>query len=38
MKNGIYIPLITPFNEDGSIDYLSLAKATKFALEKVYLI
>ena len=34
MKTGIYVPLITPFKENGEIDYEVLAKATKFALEK----
>lgn len=32
MKTGIYVPLITPFNKDGSVDYEGLAKATKFTL------
>lgn len=34
MKTGIYVPLITPFKENGKIDYDVLAKATKFVLEK----
>ena len=34
MKTGIYVPIITPFNEDGSINYETLAKATKFTLAK----
>ena len=34
MKTGIYVPLITPFKENGEIDYEVLAKATKFALDK----
>ena len=32
-KTGIYVPLITPFNEDGSVDYAGLARATKFVLQ-----
>ena len=34
MKTGIYVPLITPFKENGEVDYEGLAKATKFALAK----
>jgi N-acetylneuraminate lyase len=34
MKTGIYVPLITPFKENGEIDYEVLAQATKFVLEK----
>ena len=34
MKTGIYVPLITPFKENGEIDYEVLAKATKFVLAK----
>ena len=34
MKTGIYVPLITPFKENGKIDYDVLAKATKFVLAK----
>ena len=34
MKTGIYVPLVTPFKENGEIDYEVLAKATKFVLEK----
>ena len=34
MKTGIYVPMITPFKENGEIDYLVLAKAVKFVLEK----
>ncbi len=33
-KTGIYIPLITPFNKDGSVDYRGLANATEFVLNK----
>lgn len=33
-KTGIYIPLITPYNADGSVDYAGLARATKFVLDK----
>ena len=32
--NGIYVPLITPFDENGEVDYRGLAKATRFVLEK----
>lgn len=32
-KTGIYVPLITPFQENGEVDYDGLAKATKFVLE-----
>ena len=31
-KTGIYVPLITPFLADGSVDYEGLAKATRFVL------
>lgn len=34
MKTGIYVPLITPFKENGEVDYEGLAKATKFAIAK----
>ena len=34
MKTGIYVPLITPFRENGEIDYRGLADATKFVLAK----
>ena len=34
MKSGIYVPLITPFKENGEIDYEVLGKATKFVLAK----
>ena len=34
MKTGIYTPLITPFQEDGAIDYEALARATKFVLKQ----
>ena len=34
MKTGIYVPLVTPFNESGEIDYEVLAQATKFVLAK----
>ena len=34
MKTGIYVPLVTPFKENGEIDYEVLAKATRFVLEK----
>jgi dihydrodipicolinate synthase/N-acetylneuraminate lyase len=34
MKTGIYVPLITPFKENGEVDYEVLAKATKFVLAK----
>ena len=34
MKSGVYVPIITPYNEDGSINYETLAKATKFVLSK----
>lgn len=34
MKTGIYVPLVTPFKENGEIDYEVLAKATKFVLSK----
>ena len=34
MKTGIYVPLITPFKENGEVDYKGLAKVTKFALAK----
>ena len=34
MKTGVYVPLITPFKENGEIDYNALATATKFVLEK----
>ena len=34
MKTGIYVPLVTPFRENGEIDYEVLAKATKFVLAK----
>ena len=27
MKTGIYVPLVTPFKENGEIDYEVLAKA-----------
>ncbi len=33
-KTNIYVPLITPFKEDYSVDYEGVAKATKFVLEK----
>lgn len=33
-KTGIYIPLVTPFLADGEVDYVGLAKATKFAVAK----
>ena len=34
MKTGIYVPLVTPFKENGEIDYEVLAQATKFVLSK----
>ena len=34
MKTGIYTPLITPFKENGKIDYEALAIATKFVLKQ----
>ena len=34
MKTGIYVPLITPFHENGEINYEVLAKATKFVLKQ----
>jgi hypothetical protein len=34
MKTGIYVPLITPFKENGEVDYEVLARATKFVLAK----
>lgn len=34
MKTGIYVPLVTPFKENGEIDYEVLGKATKFVLAK----
>lgn len=34
MKTNIYVPLITPFNKDFSVDYDGLARATKFVLDK----
>ena len=34
MKNGIYVPLITPFKENEEVDYKGLAKATEFVLGK----
>lgn len=34
MKTGVYVPLITPFKQNGDIDYDVLAKATKFVLSK----
>lgn len=33
-KTGIYIPLITPFSDNGEVDYEGLAKATRFVLNK----
>lgn len=33
MKTKIYVPLITPFKENGDVDYEGLAKATKFVLK-----
>ena len=33
-KTGIYVPLITPFLENGEVDYAGLEKATKFVLAK----
>ncbi len=32
-KTGIYIPLITPFQENGDVDYEKLALATRFVLK-----
>ena len=34
MKTGIYVPLVTPFKQNGEVDYDVLAKATKFVLAK----
>ena len=34
MKTGIYVPLVTPFKQNGEVDYEVLAKATKFVLAK----
>lgn len=34
MKNGIYVPLITPFLENEEVDYRGLEKATEFVLSK----
>lgn len=34
MKTGVYVPLVTPFKENGEIDYKALAEATKFVLAK----
>ena len=34
MKTNIYVPLITPFNKDFSVDYDGLARATKYVLDK----
>ena len=34
MKTGVYTPLITPFRENGEIDYEALARATKFVLKQ----
>ena len=34
MKTGIYTPLITPFKENGKIDYEALAMTTKFVLKQ----
>lgn len=34
MKTGIYVPLVTPFDQNGKVDYDVLAKATKFVLAK----
>ncbi len=34
MKTNIYVPLITPFNADFSVDYEGLARATKHVLNK----
>lgn len=34
MKTGVYVQLITPFKENGEIDYKVLAEATKFVLAK----
>ena len=34
MKTGIYVPLVTPFKQNGEVDYEGLAKATKFVLAK----
>lgn len=34
MKTGVYVPLVTPFRENGEIDYDVLAKATEFVLAK----
>ena len=33
-NTGIYVPLVTPYNVDGSVDYEGLAKATRFTLSK----
>lgn len=33
-KTGIYIPLITPFQDNGEVDYGGLARATRFAVSK----
>lgn len=33
MKTGIYVPLITPFDKDGEIDYEALRRAVKFVNE-----
>ncbi len=32
-KSGIYVPLITPFTQEGEIDYAGLERATKFVLQ-----
>lgn len=34
MKTGIYVPLVTPFKQNGEVDYEVLAKATRFVLSK----
>ena len=34
METGIYVPLVTPFKQNGEVDYEVLAKATKFVLAK----